>query len=167
MLCQFNNEENGAVLTANRFVLYKYMLLRHAREYDSKILTSVCAKRILNIDKYLYNRHHSIRAVEQLETDYKKYAQIFKAAADETRLKIIGMLGHGELCACRILDHFEITQPTLSYHMKILCDSGLVSGRRDGAWMRYSLNAECLRSAAGMLDGLTRGEQRDEACDCQ
>ena len=72
--------------------------------------------------------------------NYADYVLIFKALSDETRLKIAKMLTKGELCACKILESFHITQPTLSYHMKILCDSGLVDARRDGAWMRYSLN---------------------------
>jgi ArsR family transcriptional regulator len=69
---------------------------------------------------------------------------ILKALADETRLSIVGLLGDGPLCACRILDRFEITQPTLSYHMKILTESGLVKGVRTGAWMWYSLDAKRL-----------------------
>jgi ArsR family transcriptional regulator len=64
----------------------------------------------------------------------------FKALADETRLQIVEMLRGGELCACKIQESFKFTQPTLSYHMKILSDSGLVAGRREGAWMRYTLN---------------------------
>lgn len=72
--------------------------------------------------------------------NYADYVLIFKALADETRLKIAEMLTKGELCACKILESFHITQPTLSYHMKILCDSGLVDARRDGAWIFYSLN---------------------------
>ena len=50
------------------------------------------------------------------------YAPVFKALGDTTRLKIIEMLSCGELCACDFLECFEITQPTLSYHMKILTD---------------------------------------------
>lgn len=69
------------------------------------------------------------------------FVPVFKALADETRLKIIEMLSSGEMCACKILEEFNITQPTLSYHMKVLTDCGLVNGIRDGAWMRYSLNA--------------------------
>ena len=56
---------------------------------------------------------------------YSKYVPLFKAMSDETRLKIIDMLSCGEMCACDILEEFNITQPTLSYHMKILTDSGL------------------------------------------
>lgn len=65
---------------------------------------------------------------------------MFKGMADETRLKILDMLSSEELCACKILEAFEITQPTLSYHMKILTDCGLVNARREGAWMKYTLN---------------------------
>jgi ArsR family transcriptional regulator, arsenate/arsenite/antimonite-responsive transcriptional repressor len=73
--------------------------------------------------------------------NYEEYIQIFKALSDETRLKIISMLSSDELCACKILEEFNITQPTLSYHMKILTESGLVSARKDGSWMRYSINS--------------------------
>lgn len=83
---------------------------------------------------------------------------IFKALADETRLKIIEMLSSGEMCACKILEEFEITQPTLSYHMKILTESGLVNGRRDGAWMRYSLNEENGQALKLFVDQLLMGK---------
>lgn len=75
----------------------------------------------------------------------KDFVLYFKAMADETRLAILEMLANEELCACHILEDFDITQPTLSYHMKILVESGLVFGVRDGTWMRYSLNAELMQ----------------------
>ncbi|MDA3731006.1 metalloregulator ArsR/SmtB family transcription factor [Niameybacter massiliensis] len=75
---------------------------------------------------------------------YSEYVSIFKALADETRLKIIQMLLDGELCACDILEAFNITQPTLSYHMKILTECGLVRGVKDGSWMKYTVNNERL-----------------------
>ncbi len=84
--------------------------------------------------------------------NYADYVLIFKALADETRLKIAQMLIKGELCACKILESFHITQPTLSYHMKILCDSGLVEARRDGAWMRYSLNTATFEEIKILFD---------------
>lgn len=76
--------------------------------------------------------------------DYTEYASIFKALGDSTRLKIIEMLSCGELCACDILGSFQITQPTLSYHMKILTDCGLVKSRKEGPWMHYSNNMELI-----------------------
>ena len=83
-----------------------------------------------------------------MEKDYKKYASMMKALSDETRIKIFDMVIKEELCACKLLEEFSITQPTLSYHMKILCDSGLVQVRKDGVWMRYSVSEdglECIR----------------------
>jgi ArsR family transcriptional regulator len=77
-----------------------------------------------------------------MNIDYTVQVKKLKALADETRLQIVEMLADGELCACKIQEKFDFTQPTLSYHMKILTDSGLVSGRRDGAWMRYTLNKD-------------------------
>ncbi|MEF9960935.1 MAG: metalloregulator ArsR/SmtB family transcription factor [Niameybacter sp.] len=75
---------------------------------------------------------------------YGDYVSLFKALADETRLKIIQMLLGGELCACNILEAFQITQPTLSYHMKILTECGLVKGVKNGSWMIYTVNSERL-----------------------
>jgi ArsR family transcriptional regulator len=77
-----------------------------------------------------------------------------KALSDETRVRIFDMLSDGELCACKILEDFNITQPTLSYHMKILCDSGLVHSRRDGVWMKYSINKDGLDSIKNLFDGI-------------
>ena len=101
--------------------------------------------------------------------DYKEYANIFKALSDETRLKIIEMLKDGgEKCACDLLENFKITQPTLSYHMKMLSDCGLVNARRDGAWMRYTLNEETINvllkyfNAIEIKDGILK----DNKCDC-
>ena len=100
-----------------------------------------------------------------MKKNYKNEALYFKALADETRLEIIEMLKSGELCACRILENFDITQPTLSYHMKILQECGLVNGRRDGAWMRYSLNAESMKAIKSLIDGLCDGDCEQHA-DC-
>ena len=69
---------------------------------------------------------------------YSENVGLFKALADQNRLEIVDMLSCGELCACKILERFHITQPTLSHHMKILCDSGLVVGRKKGKWTYYS-----------------------------
>lgn len=77
-----------------------------------------------------------------MQYDYSEYVSLFKALSDETRLKITQMLSGGELCACDILEEFNITQPTLSYHMKILTECGLVRGTKDGSWMKYTLNTE-------------------------
>ncbi len=69
-------------------------------------------------------------------------ALICKALGDENRVQIIKMLTAGELCACKILDAFNITQPTLSHHMKILTDCNLVNWRKEGKWTYYSINCE-------------------------
>ncbi len=70
---------------------------------------------------------------------------ILKALGDSTRLTIIKRLSSKcELCACNILDDFKISQPTLSFHMKKLTSCGLVNVRKEGVWMKYSLNVEFL-----------------------
>lgn len=89
-----------------------------------------------------------------MQNDYSKYALLMKALSDETRLKILVMLSQGELCACNILADFNITQPTLSYHMKILNESGLVDSRRDGVWMKYSVNRSSLAVIKNLFDNI-------------
>lgn len=73
---------------------------------------------------------------------YSDYATTLKVLGEETRLKIIDMLSCGEMCACDILEKLNISQSTLSYHMNLLNKSELVNARKEGLWMRYTLNAE-------------------------
>ena len=61
-------------------------------------------------------------------------ALICKALGDSNRLQIIQMLSDGEKCGCKLLEAFEITQPTLSHHMKILNECGLVNDWKEGRW---------------------------------
>lgn len=87
--------------------------------------------------------------------DEKKIALIFKAFCDENRIKIIKSLRSGEKCACKLLEEIDVTQPTLSHHMKILCDSGIVVGRKDGKWMHYSICEDGVKLAEEYLNILT------------
>ena len=87
--------------------------------------------------------------------NYIEKAMLFKAFGDPTRLKIVDMISCGELCACVILEKFNITQPTLSHHMKILCDCGLVEGRKEGKWTYYSLNEKAVQGLKALLTEVT------------
>lgn len=87
--------------------------------------------------------------------DERKTAVIFKAFCDENRIRILKLLCSGEKCACKLLEEMSISQPTLSHHMKILCDSGIVIGRKEGKWMHYSISAEGTRIAKEHLTALT------------
>lgn len=71
-------------------------------------------------------------------------ALICKALSDSNRVQIVQLLTGGEMCACKLLGHFHITQPTLSYHMQILSACNLVSRRKEGVKIFYSLNCETL-----------------------
>ncbi|MBQ8790408.1 MAG: winged helix-turn-helix transcriptional regulator [Ruminiclostridium sp.] len=92
-----------------------------------------------------------------MELNPKKTAVIFKALCDENRIKILQFLIGGEKCACRLLEELNITQPTLSHHMKTLLDSGIVNGRKEGKWMHYSISKEGLEKAQEYLEYL-KGE---------
>lgn len=78
-------------------------------------------------------------------------ARVFKAMGDENRLTILALLHSGERCACRLQEALEISQPTLSHHMRILQDAGLVSARKEGKWIHYSLSEEGAHEAKAML----------------
>jgi len=95
---------------------------------------------------------------------YAANANLFKALCDPNRLMIVDMLSCGELCACRILERFRFTQPTLSHHMKILCGCGLVLWRKEGRWMYYSLNGEKFRQLKDFLALVTTAK---ENCICK
>jgi len=93
--------------------------------------------------------------VSPLENNYSENARIFKAFCDENRLMILEMLQNGENCACVLLAKLRISQPTLSHHMKILVDSGIVSARKEGKWTYYSISAAGSEYAANLLKELT------------
>ncbi|MFQ7700103.1 MAG: ArsR/SmtB family transcription factor [Christensenellaceae bacterium] len=89
--------------------------------------------------------------------------KILKALADDTRLQIFEMLRGGTLCGCKILEKLEITQPTLSHHMKILCDCGLVVAEKDWKWTYYTLNCDKLKELVAFLSD-TECNKNEGAC---
>ena len=96
----------------------------------------------------------------------KKVAAMFKAFCDENRLQILQLLQDGERCACSLLEEMQITQPTLSHHMKILCDSGIVIGRKEGKWMHYSISDEGLKKVKEYLDHFTNQAKTSNEKSC-
>ena len=91
-----------------------------------------------------------------MESQYAKMAKVFKALSDPKRVKIVDMLGCGEMCGCLLLKCFEISQPTLAHDMKVLTEAGIVTSRRDGKRMHYKFDVNrgggC-RSLAYLVDG--------------
>lgn len=87
-------------------------------------------------------------------------ARIFKAFCDENRLAILALLRQGEKNASEILEAVEVGQSTLSHHMQILCQSGIVRARRAGKWTYYSISDEGRREANRRLWLLTALEPR-------
>lgn len=99
-----------------------------------------------------------------MELTNKQITVIFKALCDENRVQLFRLLQKGERCACKLLEAMEFTQPTLSHHMKILCDSGLVVGRKEGKWMYYSISAEGTEIAINCLRELTKVSPSSKNC---
>jgi ArsR family transcriptional regulator len=95
--------------------------------------------------------------------DYEAWSKVMKALSDPHRLKIVDILSCGERCACDILPHFTFTQPTLSHHMRILMDCGLVDVRKEGTWSHYTLNGVLWEGLVHTLEGLG---SEDQSCVC-
>ena len=97
-----------------------------------------------------------------MEMSEKKTAELFKAFCDENRIKILKLLQTGDKCACRLNEEINVTQPTMSHHMKVLCDAGIVTGRKEGKWMHYSISPEGAQKALEVLSELTRTRTAEE-----
>ncbi len=85
----------------------------------------------------------------------KHTTRVFKAFCDENRLQILSILRSGERSACKLLEELHIKQSTLSHHMSILCDSGIVVGRKEGKWVYYRIDPEGSAQAIALLTQLT------------
>ena len=98
-----------------------------------------------------------------MEQIYIDISKMLKAMSEPKRLRIVDMLSCGELCACKILEEFNITQPTLSHDMRVLVEAGIVKDRREGKNIYYSLNQEAL---AAMHQSLGRMFEDKRDCIC-
>src|SRR5699024_1495655 len=90
-----------------------------------------------------------------MRTEYQEQAKVFNALCDPKRLAILEQLRSGEKCACVLQEPLDLTQSGLSYHMKILCDSGIVVSRQEGKWTHYRLSASGRDKAIELLKKLT------------
>ncbi len=88
--------------------------------------------------------------------DNNEIVRIFKALCDEKRIQILRHLQDGDKCACVLQDLIDIKQSALSYHMKILCESGIVTGSQSGKWMHYSISQNGASDAATTLLNITK-----------
>jgi len=94
---------------------------------------------------------------------YEELLRIFKALGDPVRLRIVNMLSCEELCACRLLEGLSIVQSTLSHHMKILTDCGIVTARKESTWMYYGVNNDSIAKLHGLIDEIAK-KQNDCIC---
>lgn len=101
-----------------------------------------------------------------MENQYTENAKVFKAFCDENRLQILEMLQSGEKCACKLLENLNIGQSTLSHHMKILCDSGVVESRTEGKWTHYTISEKGSDYATKLLNTLTKQDTINASNNC-
>ncbi len=95
---------------------------------------------------------------------YDENLQKIKALSDVNRIMIVDMLSCGELCACKILEKFNFTQPTLSHHMKILSEANIVDFRREGKNTYYILNSKETKELKSFICNLLSDK---EECICK
>lgn len=91
-------------------------------------------------------------------------AKVMKALSDPTRLHIVQMLSTSEMCACDILESFKISQPTLSYHMKNLMENQIVTGRKEGTWMKYAINPVVISEIIRYFQNIDTSEPVEVGC---
>jgi ArsR family transcriptional regulator, arsenate/arsenite/antimonite-responsive transcriptional repressor len=100
--------------------------------------------------------------------DAQRAIRLFHALSDGTRLSILQRLRMGERCVCDLTDALDAAQSRLSFHLKVLKDAGLVSDRREGRWMYYTLNTDVLAEVGELAHGLaaapSAAERRDGCC---
>lgn len=99
-------------------------------------------------------------------TVYEKQATVFKAFCDDKRLRILELLRGGEKCACVLLEQLDLGQSGLSYHMKILVESGIVESRQEGKWTHYRISEKGSAYAGTLLKELTTPNTVTEANIC-
>ena len=97
-----------------------------------------------------------------MDPAYQENAKVFQALCDPKRLAILEQLRSGEKCACVLQEPLELTQSGLSYHMKILCASGIVVSRQEGKWTRYRLSASGGEGAINLLKRLITPDAEQE-----
>lgn len=100
--------------------------------------------------------------------DFEQEAKVFKALCDENRLRVLEQLRSGVKCACDLNEKLEIGQSALSYHMKILVESGIVSARQEGKWTHYSISPVGSTRAMELLSEITSPykKREDNVCGC-
>lgn len=101
-----------------------------------------------------------------MATIYEDHAKIFKAFCDEKRLRILELLRGGEKCACVLLEYLDLGQSGLSYHMKILVESGVVESRQEGKWTHYKISEKGSTYAIALLKELTTPNTAIEENNC-
>ena len=99
-----------------------------------------------------------------MATVYEERAKVFKALCDERRQRILELLHSGEKCACVLIDEMEMPQSSLSYHMKILCDSGIVTSREEGKWTHYQISQQGSEKAIELLKAITAVTENSGEC---
>jgi len=132
--------------------VFKYV----ARSYSFKhgVIMSKTSKRLIRLaESGICSTENASKHVSELKKladkvmsveNAKKKSKVFKAFADENRLRILSLLAIREMCVCEIMVALDLTQPTASHHLGILENVGLVKDRKEGKWVFYSLSDHSL-----------------------
>jgi ArsR family transcriptional regulator len=103
--------------------------------------------------KVSFMYHHAMPAAQASDRAASVISRC-KALADETRIAIVALLRDGERCVCELNDALEVSQPLLSFHLKVLKEAGLLTDRRAGRWVYYSLDRRAVEQLEKFLANL-------------
>jgi ArsR family transcriptional regulator len=93
------------------------------------------------------------------ESEVDRFAPVLKALADPVRLRLLSLIAtgqDGEACVCDLNEAFDLSQPTISHHLKVLHEAGLLDRSKRGVWVHYSVRRETVDALSGLIDGRLR-----------
>jgi ArsR family transcriptional regulator len=101
-----------------------------------------------------------MQRIQARRVEVRQLTRLLKALGDETRLRMVALLAHGELCVCHLESALELSQPTASRHLAVLRAAGVVDSRREGTWVHYKLARQADPDCKGLMRSLASGFAR-------
>jgi len=94
----------------------------------------------------------------------EEHADRLKALSSPVRLRMVDLIYHGggEICVCEFMDHFDLSQPTISHHLKVLREAGLIQSRKDGTMVRHRVDEDAFTALSSLMDRFSRIRKTEE-----
>lgn len=98
------------------------------------------------------------------DAEIERRSEQLKALSNPTRLRMVDLIYHGggEICVCEFMDHFDLSQPTISHHLKALRDAGLIKSRKDGTFVYHRIDETAFSGLATLMSRLRTPNEASE-----